>query len=872
MSPGGKVSIIVAPRDDLVRQAPVRWAVAELRQALEQQGVAVDLGAQAGPGDTDGLRIVVASTASAVAREMLGAAKVDMPVTAEALGLVPSAAAGRPALLACGTDTRGIVYALLELKDRVECADDALSALTLGAPIVERPANAIRSVARLFTSEVEDKPWFHDQESWRQYLSMLVAQRLNRFSLTLGIGYDFPRHIRDAYFYFAYPFFLSVPGYEVRVPGLPKAAREENLHMLRFVSEKAAARGLHFQLGLWTHSYEWTDSPSANYVVEGLTPDTHAAYCRDAVRLLLEACPRIAGVTFRIHGESGIPEGSYGFWRTVFDGVAQCGRPVEIDMHAKGLDQQMIDIALATGLPVNVSPKYWAEHMGLPYQQASIRELERVPEGPEGKGYMTLSTGSRRFTRYGYADFLREDRRYGVLFRMWPGTQRVLLWGDPAMAAGYGRASSFCGCQGVEICEPLSFKGRKGSGSPRSRGGYLDQSLRTKYDWQKYLYTYRLWGRLTYNPDADPETWRRFLRRQYGRAAADVEGAVGYASRILPLITTAHLPSAVNNSYWPEMYTSMSIVNEARPHPYDDTPSPRRFGTVSPLDPVLFAGVDEFADELARGTRSGKASPFEVADWLEQTADAAAAHLAHVGPQDGLPGPSDLARTARDVAIQIGLGRFFAEKLRAGVWYAVYERTRDRDSLGRALAAYRAARAAWVKLAEGADVYDRDLAFGLAAHLRGHWKDRLPEIDLDIADMEAALQGPNSDSRGVPRLDLSAACRSTSRPYCEHTPPACFQPGQPVAVDLLCPADCSAASPTSVRLHYRHVNQAETYVSVEMAAVPGRFRGDIPGTYTDSPYPLQYFFELRCGVAEAWLYPGVDVESLGQPYFVIRQR
>ena len=51
--------------------------------------------------------------------------------------------------------------------------------------------------------------------------------------------------------------------------------------------------------------------------------------------------PPISGVTFRVHGESGVEEGSYDFWKTVFDGVATCGRPVEIDMHAKGMDQTM---------------------------------------------------------------------------------------------------------------------------------------------------------------------------------------------------------------------------------------------------------------------------------------------------------------------------------------------------------------------------------------------------------------------------------------------------------------------------------------------------------------------------------------------------
>jgi hypothetical protein len=58
----------------------------------------------------------------------------------------------------------------------------------------------------------------------------------------------------------------------------------------------------------------------------------------------------LQNVTLRIHGESGVAEGSYDFWRMVFDGIAKGGRPVEIDMHAKGIDQTMIDSALATGI------------------------------------------------------------------------------------------------------------------------------------------------------------------------------------------------------------------------------------------------------------------------------------------------------------------------------------------------------------------------------------------------------------------------------------------------------------------------------------------------------------------------------------------
>ena len=321
-----RVAIIFGSGDELRGQRPVQWALEQLRQSLASRSAGAELRGSIEEGEDCGFRLLVASAGSEAARGILATAKVSVPDVPEAMALVPLSGESGTGVLACGTDVRGLVYALLELKDRLDHSDDPLAALRPAAPIVERPANAIRGVMRLFASEVEDKPWFHDRQFWREYLSMLVAQRFNRFSLALGIGYDFPRHIADSYFYFAYPFFLSVPGYDVRVRGLPDAERDDNLEMLKFISGEAASRGLHFQLGLWTHSHELLDSPAVNYTVEGLTADTHAPYCRDALRLLLQACPAIAGVTMRVHGESGIREGNYDFWRTVFQGIAQCGQ------------------------------------------------------------------------------------------------------------------------------------------------------------------------------------------------------------------------------------------------------------------------------------------------------------------------------------------------------------------------------------------------------------------------------------------------------------------------------------------------------------------------------------------------------------------
>jgi hypothetical protein len=45
----------------------------------------------------------------------------------------------------------------------------------------------------------------------------------------------------------------------------------------------------------------------------------------------------------------------------------------------------------------------------------------------------------------------------------------------------------------------------------------------------------------------------------------------------------------------------------------------------------------------------------------------------------------------------------------------------------------------------------------------------------------------------------------------------------------------------------------------------------IPAAYTDSPYPLQYYFELRTATA-ATLHPAFNPTLSNQPYYAIHLR
>jgi len=837
-----QVGLIRTTGDQVAASPPAVWALEQLQKALGAKDVSF--------AEDSGVSALM--TAAIVL-------KSDPSLPAEAFRFTPNG----KVVTVSASDPRGYVYALLELAERVTFGDPR-AALTITRVETDAPATRVRSIGRLFSDAPHDLPWFHDREFWTRYLDLLAACRFNRFNLTLGLAYDFPRGVTGDYLHFVYPYLVTVPGYpDVRVDPLPAGEREKNWDSFRFIAAETAKRGLQFQLGIWTHAYAWTDSPKSDHHIVGLNDANHAPYCRDALALILKSCPEITGVTLRIHGESGIPEGSYDFWQTVFNAFPTIGRTIEIEMHAKGLNQTMIDMAHRTGMRVKAGPKYSAEHQSLGYHQADIRAYE-IPRADRNEtGVFNVSNGDRRFTRYGYADMYQEGANLGLIYRLWPGTQRHLLKGDAALAAAMARSASFCNADGLEIMEPLTFKGREGSSQPGGRNAYLDESLNPpEGDFAKFEISYRQWGRTLYDPATKPDAWRRSQRAKLGAGADAAQDALAYATRILALLTSAHLPSASNHEFWYEIYVNMGITPQ--PTQNADTFDPKVFGNCSPLDPQTFSSVFEHVDDLIAGKPSCKYSPAEVATWVEQLTASAKASLAVAVAKSPKPS-ADLRRLEEDVRIMIGLGEFFAAKFRSALLWQVFDKTRDARAGTAAIARYEAARAAWAAMADRAGiVYRADIAYGRTPFRRGHWKDRLPAIDADIAAMKAAVAKGGS---GNAALLIAAVTARPARPQMAviHTAPERFHPGADLTISAKAAADVKAI------LHYRHVDQAERWTQVAMTAKGGSFEAVIPAAYTTSPYPLQYYFEFQRGT-KAWSHPAFNASLSNAPYYVVYKR
>ncbi len=282
------------------------------------------------------------------------------------------------------------------------------------------------------------------------------------------------------------------------------------------------------------------------------------------------------------------------------------------------------------------------------------------------------------------------------------------------------------------------------------------------------------------------------------------------------MVTTAYGPSAANNTYWPEMYTVQPMVDPRHNNPYTDTPAPKVFGNASPFDPQLFSSVNGFADELLKGERSGKYSPVEVAQWLEDLAQTAASQLAQTTPRK----TPEFRRMAIDISIQAALGRFFAARFRSGVLYGIHERTGDRTALEEALKLSRAGarnlgahgrkrarRLCQRRHCGRVALAARPLARPPAGHRR------------DIADMAKRAGGRRRETRLNRALKraIDAVTAVMGRPsrgalHCTHKP-ATFRRAAPANY-----RSDRACATVSARLRYRHWNQAERFETAETGA------------------------------------------------------
>jgi hypothetical protein len=167
-----------------------------------------------------------------------------------------------------------------------------------------------------------------------------------------------------------------------------------------------------------------------------------------------------------------------------------------------------------------------------------------------------------------------------------------------------------------------------------------------------------------------------------------------------------------------------------------------------------------------------------------------------------------------------------------------------------------------------AKVYVADISYGETPVRRGNWQDRLPAIERNATALMATFGQPRqapADPKGVAALAFAKSRPARPVIAAQHQVPQTFAPGKPLAVQL-------AAKAKAAKLWYRHVNHGERWLSVAMTSGAKGWQAAIPADYTQSPYPLQYYFELDTGAALTAQVPGFNATRSNTPYYSVFKR
>lgn len=804
--------------------------------------------------DSSGFVLVVGSAEDQRVEVLLKSAGVKPVKEAESTILQWCKTMEGNILLLSGSDQVGLMYTLLEMAERIRT--EGMTALTHAENQIEIPENEVRCMDRYLLGHL-DNEWFLSEEFWRYYFERLAQARFNRFCLILGFD--------TAYMSPPYPFFTEVEGYpQIRMKVFGGEQREQNLNMLRKIITMCHEYGLQFVLATWQQR-PWTTEQEE--LVTGLPEDETvlSEYCYCGLKTLLKAAPDIDIVQFRVNLESGVGTevSAEAFWNHCADAVADAGNELgkifTLDLRAKGLTEAMIQYAFSIGLKVEVPTKYWCEHAALPYHLSTMRSEE-----------LAQLDNFNHSRRYSYADMLKKPGYYNVIFRLWNyGSTNLFLWGDADYARRFSKSCSLSGAAGFQINGPLALKYGHELSHKNAWNTFADESLRSgKWEDERFWMWYTMFGRLGYRTDTPEQVWLREFEFHFGKERGRIlEQALAEASKIIPMITTVHMPVHPSLRYWTEMSTGFALFDENNtytPEKYDFQEN-ITYGSTEPSDHGLFYGIEEYVSDCVKGTMAGKYTPVQYADWLLALADSVEEKAGQAQAVSGKAEDAEYRALMVDLAMLCDMARYHAYKIRAALELARWKQDQDTAHLKACEVLFKKAIGYWEFLSEKGDkAYYHDLNFSSAGTKtrRGTWRNLKKELEADLNTIEQLLESSGA-------ANMQAGKEEKEKELFLYS---CF------------PEEVKAGSDISIRvgksgvgawgdtpvLHYRHVNQTEgLFLTVEMKEAGEEYEAVIPGDYVTADWDLMVYITVQKRDGVCSMYPGIYNPVYPYPYHVI---
>jgi hypothetical protein len=835
--------------------APVMHGLTELTKALQKKNITFEKASSFG--EAKGKLIIIAGLSSGTgeAARILNAGSHSVPEISEALTIWKTTWQKKSVCVISGYDDKGLMYALLDVTDRIGWSKDTEKPLSEVKEITEKPDVKERAVSIYTMNRTYWESRFYDEAYWTRYLDMLARDRFN--SLVIIFGYE-----NGGFLAPCYPYFFNIEEFpDVRMVGLTPEQQKHNLSAFSRLIKMAHERGIGITAGIKDHIYRGgvqgggvpgtNDEPAKPVpgLVWGLNNDNLIPYTKLALAKFVKIFPDIDGILFFINDETGLKKGELqGFATDFFRMLKKTTPDLKLYIHSKGLTDAMIQSAVDVKVNFLISPKYWMEQMGLPYHPTHINKENQFDR------------------RHGYSNLLSYPQKYELQWRLWNGgTTRILLWGDPDYARRFAESSHLYDGNGFDVNEPLATKMEAQPHDAKPFDLLKPQYRYYDYEFERYWHFFQVFGRLGYNPATTPDVWDKEFESRFGKQAGPlVETAIHKASWVLPRIVASCYPYSCfpTTRGWPEKQR------------LGDLPD---YALAEGSDIQQFASFDEEARILIDGGETSKILPSANSLWFEQTSSDINKLIANAEKAIGTDGNKEFNSTITDLKILSNLALYHSRRIPAAVSYRLFERTGDPDALDNAIAYERKAIEAWQQIVTSAgDVYAGDLMMGvreaefmkMVHHLCGHWKDELGYLEQGLTSLEkkrADLKSGNIEKK-APCYKVAENANNDMLFKITHIPVT----SAPVNKSIIISVKVSASAGVKwVHLRFRNVNQEQDYQTLTMLRTGEKdlYQIVVPVEQVNTKWDFMYFIEVMDNNGKGKIYPDLEKET---PYIIIK--
>ncbi|MGB2821898.1 MAG: carbohydrate-binding family 6 protein [Phycisphaerae bacterium] len=644
---------VVLLRDPSI--APVAFAAAEIRTALEANGFSVTeapLGTAEAPAGAVRVRLAVAGDK--------GAEPGRAAIRPQGYAL---RIAGKSVYEVTGADAAGAMYGGLALAEMIRHekglprGDDADC-----APAIARRGIKFNIPLDARTPSYDDTgdaaqtniPHMWDFAFWREFLDDMARHRYN--TLTLWNPHPFPSIVK-------LPNYPDVALDDVCVTTLKcdyrlgrdwnaeywkagnvkvvrKIPIDEKIAFWKRVMKHAADRGIDIYLITWN---VYVNGAEGKYgITHSQTNPKTIAYLRECVRETIRTYPLLAGIGITAgermqHRKDEFSKEKW-LWKAYGTGVLDAKKALP-------------------GREVRFIHRYWQSGVG-----PIVADFGSKYPGPFELSFKYARAHMYSSTKPPFTDGLCEELRQHKLKCWWNLRNDDIFnfrWGDP----DYVR--EFLG----NLPEGLTAGYHMGS------DGYVwgrthtdvDPERRGRLEIRKHWYKFMLWGRLGYDPKLDRGFFEKVLAARFAGLAkpAELYDAWRSASRIIPQVNRFHWRN------WDFMWAVEGCLDR-----------PRGFHTVEhfiedkPMERSGIVSIPQYVDAQLSGSTVAGTTPVQVAGTLHGCARRALALSADVraaAPNAG----GELRETLSDIEAMAHLGDYYAEKILGAVELCAFRKSKD---------------------------------------------------------------------------------------------------------------------------------------------------------------------------------------------------